>query len=241
MGTPVRYRMHFNPTGELRAAAWECEASVFYDEYHNTTEEWRDEYEPYESASFFTSITDLDGRTIAASRIIQYGPAGNKTLVDISHKPWEVDGVRSAHSVGMDIENCWDVATLAVRKGAARSGYLTLALLHGMIQASFVSQIDWMTMILDARARRLLHAIGLPNSILPGTRPASYAGLSGATPAWANVSVMLDNQRRMNPEGYRLVAQGIGLDDMELPSSFDLTATPEPVPVRTTSGVLEVA
>jgi hypothetical protein len=240
MGTPVRYRMHFNPTGELRADAWECEASVFYDEYHNTTEEWRNEYEPYESASFFTSITDLDGRTIAASRIIQPGPAGNKTLVDITHAPWEVDGLRSARSVGLDVENSWDIATLAVRKGSARSGYLTLALLHGMIQASFVSHIDWVTMILDARARRLLHAIGLPNNILPGTRPASYAGLAGATPAWANLAVMLDNQRRMNPEGYRLIAQGIGLDDMELPPSFDLRA-PVAQPVSREPAVLEVA
>jgi hypothetical protein len=35
------------------------------------------------------------------------------------------------------------------------------------------------------------------------------------------MTAMLDHQRIANPEGYRLVAQGVGLDDMTVP---DVTA-----------------
>ncbi|CAN5588488.1 hypothetical protein BH10ACT8_BH10ACT8_10610 [soil metagenome] len=217
----TRYRMHFNPLDDVHAAARDCEIDVFYEEHHNTPGEWAVEYQDYESTSTFIAITDSDGRAVAVSRLIRPGGPGLKTLVDISQPPWSVDGERSARAAGVDLDSTWDVATIAVRKGAGRSGYLTMALLHGLVLTARANNVHYITMILDGRARRLLNVMGLPNNPLPGTHPAPYAGLPSAVPAWSNIAVMLDHQRIANPEGYRLVAQGVGLDDMTVP---DVTA-----------------
>jgi hypothetical protein len=162
--------------------------------------------------------------------------------------PWNVDGERSARAAGINLDSVWDVATIAVRKGAGRSGYLTMALLHGLVLTSRANRVDYITMILDGRARRLLNVMGLPNNSLPGTYPAPYAGLPNAVPAWSNIAVMLDHQRVANPEGYRLVAQGVGLDDMSVPATstfllepgFDtrgVTANPSTPGTRVLEGV----
>jgi hypothetical protein len=240
--------MHFNPEGSLYEAARDCEIDVFYAEHHNTPGEWAEEYDPYEATSTFLAITDDDGRAVAVSRLIRPGGPGLKTLVDISLPPWNVDGERSARAAGINLDSVWDVATIAVRKGAGRSGYLTMALLHGLVLTSRANRVDYITMILDGRARRLLNVMGLPNNSLPGTYPAPYAGLPNAVPAWSNIAVMLDHQRVANPEGYRLVAQGVGLDDMSVPATstfllepgFDtrgVTANPSTPGTRVLEGV----
>lgn len=223
----TRFQMHVHPDGDVLAEARQCEMDVFYEEHQNTPGEWAVEYRDYEATSTFLSITDTDGRAVAVSRLIRPGGPGLKTLVDISQPPWSVDGERSARAAGIDLDAAWDVATIAVRKGAGRSGYLTMALLHGLVLTARANRVSYITMILDGRARRLLNVMGLPNNPMPGTHPAPYAGLPNAVPAWSDIAVMLDHQRVANPEGYRLVAQGIGLDDMTVPATtaFALGAT----------------
>jgi hypothetical protein len=220
--------MYFNPDGALLQATLACELSVFQEQYGNTADEWRTEYEPYEPTSSYVSITDRDGVPVAVSRLVRPGAPGLKTLVDVGLPPWGVNGERSVRAAGVDPARTWDVATIGVRRGAGRAGYLTMALLHGLVLTSRANRVEYITMILDQRARRLLHAMGLPNNILPGTRPAPYAGLPQAVPAWSNIAVMLDQQRELNPEGYRLVALGVGLDDMAVPpvSEFSLERVP---------------
>lgn len=213
----LRYRMRFDPTGEHDVAARQCERDVFYAEHQNGPAEWAIEYEPYQATSTFLAISDDTGLAVAVARLIRPGTAGLKTLVDVTLPPWEIDGERSARAAGVDLGATWDVATIAVRRGAGRSGYLTLALLHGLVLASRANRVDCITMILDVRARRLLHVLGLPTNVLPGTGPAPYAGLAAAVPAWSHIARMLDQQRVRNPEGYRLVSGGMGLTDMEVP------------------------
>jgi hypothetical protein len=45
---------------------------------------------------------------------------------------------------------------------------------------------------------------------------------------------MFDTQRRVNPDGYRLIVQGVGLDEVSIPplEQFDIArpATPTPHP-----------
>jgi hypothetical protein len=237
-----RYHMHFNPSGDLRTAAWDCEADVFYEKHRNTAEDWVEEYQPYEDTSVFVVITDSEGRAVAVSRTIHPGDPGLKTLVDISLPPWNVEGERSARAAGLDLSSTWDVATIAVRTGVERPGYLMMALLHGLVLTARANRVSYITMILDKRIHRLLHAMGLPNNPLPGTGPAPYAGLPSAVPAWSNIAAMLDYQRHANPEGFRLVSQGLGLDDMTVPAQATFALHTSDVPARPViRSVLEVA
>ncbi|MFI5427036.1 hypothetical protein [Aeromicrobium sp. UC242_57] len=48
----------------------------------------------------------------------------------------------------------WDVATIAVRKGAGRGGLCAGALYHGIVTAAFANDIDYIVMIMDSHARQ---------------------------------------------------------------------------------------
>jgi hypothetical protein len=83
-------------------------------------------------------------------------------------------------------------------------------------------------MILDERARRLLNAVGVYTHPLPGTRPGPYLGSQASTPLWGDLVRMADRQRRADPDAYRLINLGVGLEEISLPVSF---ALPEPARV----------
>jgi hypothetical protein len=72
-------------------------------------------------------------------------------------------------------------------------------------------------MVMDARARRLASASGMLTQALPGTAEGEYLGSPRSTPLWAHVGEMFAQQRDINPEAYRLIYQGIGLDGISLP------------------------
>lgn len=114
------HRLHFDPQGAVLASARECEAEVFLRWYGNTREQLAQEYSRYDAHSTFLALADPDGQVLAAARLISPGPAGLKTLDDISSAPWGVDGRRVAHAARMDLNTTWDVATIGVRRGAAR-------------------------------------------------------------------------------------------------------------------------
>ena len=71
---------------------------------------------------------------------------------------------------------------------------------------------------------RLNRARGLAVSVeAPGRGFLTRVGLF---PAARSVAELLDQQRRANPEGYRLVSQGQGLNDVELPYPAELLTAP---------------
>ena len=71
--------LHFDPRGEVLAAARACEADVFLDHYGNTAEQWAHEYGPYDASSAFIAITEPGGDALAAMRIILPNPLGLKS------------------------------------------------------------------------------------------------------------------------------------------------------------------
>ncbi|MFI5427035.1 hypothetical protein [Aeromicrobium sp. UC242_57] len=64
---------------------------------------------------------------------------------------------------------------------------------------------------------------------LPGTKTGEYLGSPSSTPLWANLHRMFERQRMDNPDAYRLIFQGIGLDGIALPTDW----TWNPVAVAT--------
>ena len=212
------FTLHFDPVGEVLDGARACEASVFLQQYGNTADEWAEEYGPYDASSVFIAITDPLGDVVAAMRIIVPSLVGLKTLVDVGRAPWDVDGERAALAAGMDLERTWDVATLAVRKRVRGGALLSAALYHALVAGARVNDARWLVMIMDVRARRLLHMLDLQTGVLPGTFVAPYLGSAESVPVWTELAPMFDAQRRVNPDAFRLISLGVGLDGISLPA-----------------------
>jgi len=217
-GTPLRFVL--DPVGAELEAALDCEAEVFLATYGNTAEEFEHEYGPYAEQTGFMTILDGDGLAVATTRFIAPGPAGLKTLNDIARAPWGADGLRSARAAGFDPDRTWDVATIAVRRAAGRTPLCSAALYHGIVTAAQANGADNIVMIMDDRPRRLLSDAGLVPNVLPGTGEGEYLGSPRSIPLWANLHRMFDQQRRINPDAYRLIYQAIGLDGITLPTDW---------------------
>jgi hypothetical protein len=216
-GTPLRFVL--DPVGDELTAALDCEADVFLQTYGNTAEQLAEEYGPYADATGFMTLLDENCRALATTRFISPGPAGLKTLNDTRRAPWNVDGLRSARAAGIDPSRTWDIATIAVRR-TSRGSLAAAALYHGVAAAANANDIDSIVMIADARARRLFSASGMQTRALPGTSEGEYLGSARSTPVWADLREMFDLQRQRNPDAYRLIYQGIGLDGISLPTDW---------------------
>lgn len=218
--TAAPLRFVFDPVGEELAAAKRCEAQVFLEAYGNTPEEFVLEYGPYEASTGFMTVLENDCEAVATVRFIAPGPIGLKTLNDVGRPPWQVDGVRSARAAGVDLARTWDIATIAVRRGAGRGGLCASALYYGIIAAAYANDIDFIVMIMDSHARQLLTSLGMQAQALPGTKTGEYLGSASSTPLWANLNRALEQQRQDSPDAYRLIFQGIGLDGIALPTDW---------------------
>jgi len=216
-GTPLRFVL--DPVGDELTAALDCEADVFLQTYGNTIDQLADEYGPYAEATGFMTLLDENCLALATTRFIAPGPAGLKTLNDARRAPWNVDGMRSALAAGIDPSKTWDIATIAVRR-SSRGSPAAAALYHGIATAANANNIDSIIMIMDARARRLLSASGMQTRALPGTAEGEYLGSPRSIPVWADLREMFDLQRQTNPDAYRLIYQGIGLDGIALPTDW---------------------
>ena len=233
--------LHFDVRGDLLEAARECEEAVFLEAFGNTREQLEEEYGPYNDQSVFMAVADDDGFVHGACRLITPGPAGLKTLNDVSRAPWGVDGLRSARAASVDPGNAWDVATLGVRRDArGRKTSIAMALYHGLVLGTRANGVESITAILDEQARRVLAMAEFIMPSLPGTRPGEYLGSPMSTPVFRHPSAMMDAQRRMNPDAYRLMTLGIGLDGISVPEESAFVVRPRLVPVETPAMALPV-
>lgn len=223
--------LNFNVTGFLLDAARECEEDVFLKAFGNTREQLDLEYGPYDAQSVFLTVSDADAVVIGSCRIITPGPAGFKTLNDIKGDPWFIDGERSARAAGADLNVTWDIATLGVR-GSHRSSrvQVAMALYHGILRGARANGIRSLVSVLDEPARRVLAALDLAHLTLPGTSSAPYLGSASSTPVYYHAS-MLDASRRANPESFRMVVQGSGLEGIALPDD-SAYVLPQVMPAR---------
>lgn len=219
MSNNLPFRLVFDPMGVELAAARECEADVFLASYSNTMDQLRAEYGPYERSSAFVALLDPSGEAVAACRLIMPSLVGLKSINDIGRPPWSVDGHRAARAVRLDMGRTWDVATIAVRKGAGAVRPLAAAALyHGLWAAARANAAKSIVMIMDERARRLLSAAAIVTQVLPGTGAGAYLGSATSTPLYGHLAQMADTQRRINPDAYRLIGHGIGLDGIQIPT-----------------------
>lgn len=217
--------LHFDVRGDLLEEARACEEDVFLQAFGNTRSQLDSEYGPYNDQSVFVAVADDSGQVYGACRLITPGATGLKTLNDVSREPWQVDGLRSARAAGIDPANTWDIGTLGVRRDFRGSRMsVAIALYHALVVSTRVNEVGAIVAVLDDQVRRLLTASDYIMSNLPGTRTAEYLGSPASTPVYGFCAGMLDAQRRMNPDAYRLISLGIGLDGISVPepSAFEL-------------------
>jgi hypothetical protein len=221
LSTPS-HRLVFAPCGSELEAARECEAAVFLDRYGNTREQLADEYGPYEDQTVFLALLAPDGRAEAAIRFIVPGPAGLKSLVDAQLEPWGLEARACLDAVGLEPSRTWDIATLSVRKDRTPGVAHIAAMYHGIAACTRVNGITGTVALLDTRVLRMLHAVSLQYRPLPGARPAPYLGSDSSVPVYAHMATMLDTQRRLAPEAWRLFVAGVGIEGVSLPSHASL-------------------
>ena len=227
MDSAPLFRMRFNPTGDELAAALDCEASVFLKTYGNTAEQLAEEYGPYADASVFIGIYEPGGDAVGAVRLIRPTALGLKTLHDVARPPWSLDVPRMARAARLDLDRTWDFTTLGARRGLRRwSTLIGAALFHGLVQAVRANDIGSAVMMIDERVRGLLALAGMTGQTMPGAATTCYMGSARCTPVYEHCQQAFDRQRLVNPDGYRLFMQGIGLDGLEVPQLSEFRLQP---------------
>lgn len=233
-GAPL-FRMRFNPTGDELAAALDCEASVFLKSYGNTAGQLVEAYGPYAAASVFIGIYEPGGDAIGAVRLIRPTALGLKTLYDVAQPPWSLDVPRMARAARLDLARTWDFTTLGARRGLRRwSTLIGAGLFHGLVQTVRANDIGSAVMMIDERVRGLLALAGMTGQTMPGACTTSYMGSARCTPVYEHCQQAFDRQRLINPDGYRLFMQGIGLDGLQVPPLSEFRLQPVPTPADAT-------
>jgi hypothetical protein len=228
-------RLVFMPGADLREATRACEADVFLDRYKIPRSQMLDDYGPYDDVSVWLSVIDARGDVVAGSRLVPPNPKGLKSIDDVCRPPWSLDGRRIMSATGMDPERTWDVATLFRRRGLAAAP-ITAALCHGVIMSLRHNDGNALVAILDAVARAMLdRGFGLRMHTMPGASRQMFMNTPN-DPTYVFMSDLLDNSRRVNPEGYRMYAHGAGLDGIDLPAPEDFRLTRRLVDVRDRPG-----
>jgi hypothetical protein len=215
--------LHFDVDGSLLDGAKACEEDVFLSAFGNTRGQLEEEYGPYEDQSFFMVVADGNDDVLGSCRMIQPGPLGLKTLNDVSRPQWGIDGYRAAEAVGVDPHRYWDIGTLGVRSSVrGRRLSVAIALYHGIVASTRVNRIPGITAILDMQIRRILTSADYILPSLPGAKPGPYLGSVESSPVYGHSTVVLDYQRKKNPDAYRLMSLGIGLDGIAIPDDAGL-------------------
>lgn len=201
------------------------ERDVFLEYFGNSPELLAHEYERFEQSSFFLCVVD-HGRRVPAGviRIIVNSPAGLKSLQDLEHG-WDVsvDDLCERSGIEMDLDDVWDVATLAVTseyRGAATNGLISAALYQGVGGVFSAHRVRWMIAILDLVALDLVQgAVHRPFQRFDGVEPRRYLDSPSSLPVWADWDEYLPRLKMIAPDDYELFVEGRGMEDViSLPS-----------------------
>ncbi len=213
-------RPSFPCTGDDLVAARACEQVVFGRRFGNTADELASEYGPFEACTAFGAVLAADGRAMGAVRLVRPGPRRLKTLSDAGRPPWNVpdhviDGVVNRPTL-LGEPMTWDVASFGVDSHAAGADRrTTMALLSVMFGAFRDNAVTSFVAILDLRARRALHMLGVRMLDLPGASPAPYLGSPSSVPVYRQVTDLHSEHARSFPRVHRQLFHGQGINGLD--------------------------
>lgn len=213
--------------------ARELERAVFERSLGFSTVEHALRYDPYDHASVFLGVVDLDeDAVVGALRVVRPSPAGLLTVEDMRHG-WGMDRSsveRPAFGTTIDLDTTWDVATLSVDPGH-RNGKVSCALYQSLCMLGDRAGASSLIAIFDTTAHRLFNVFcnGLMSAY--DVEPRMLAG-SMSLPVWANIADRQEWLRRFVPRRYDLLVAGKPADGV-LPADWDrLSSALAPVPAR---------
>lgn len=175
------------------------ELSVFSRKFGNDAEEMHKEYGPYEAQSDMFVVIDREQvRTAGALRVIHDGPAGLKTLNDVSRPPLNVNPAEFQVRHGVrSLETCWDIGTVAVMPEYRKAGrHVVSALLYrGMHHEAMKGEIEHYVSVIDEPVYQNFRRIGLPFTALNDSEPFSYLGSAKSRAVHGDTSTFVSGVR----------------------------------------------
>jgi hypothetical protein len=204
-----------DPAADL---ARHVEAEVLYESFGNTPELLHEEYDRYESQSFFFCVLDHRRRRPAGviRIIIPYRDgSGSKTYDDIE-RLWGVPRASlRCDDLPFPAGSSWDMATLAVSpeyRGAATAGVTALALYQSMLRASVQCGVTWGAALLDAVVYRMIEwRFESPFRVFDGLEGKHYLGSNLSLPVYSDAARWREGLKTTNPTMYDLIFEGVGL------------------------------
>jgi hypothetical protein len=201
-----------DPAAEL---ARQVERDVFHEFFGNTPELLAREYGPYERASSFLVVLDHGLlRPAGTCRLIEPGPAGNKTVTDIG-RVWGLPllpGRDPGHPLA---DRAWDIATLAVQpdyRGEHTDGLISAALFQGMTMFMASRGARWVTATLDLVVLDLVQArCREPFVAFPGAEPRAYLDSPLSLPVYCDGERYRDRVAVEDPDLHHFLFAGAGL------------------------------
>jgi hypothetical protein len=204
------------------------ERAVFGEFFGETEQFLREEYDPYEPGSvFFIVIDHLQRVPAGVVRMIVPSSAGFKSLDDIE-RIWgeEADAMLSRTGLDVDLERCWDVATLAVMPDYRRSstnGVISLALFQAISTLAAKSEVQIGVAVFDLVVLDLVQAAtGRGWQAFPGLEPRQYLGSPASMACFCDVSEFGQRLAFTDPDLYEMLCLGRGLEAGVSPPEWDL-------------------
>lgn len=174
------------------------EREVFEKYFGNDAEVMTREYGPYEDQSIFFLSIDQDSKAPAGVlRVIENGPSGLKTLNDLedaaasdaaSMPQITAEEAQRYHGIE-SFDDCWDVGTVAVRKGY-RSDTLTSVQLYRALYVSALNEDieHFISIIAEKPYEKMTKYLGIPFVPLAGSEPFAYLGSEANQAAYGDVT-----------------------------------------------------
>lgn len=209
----VGYRLEGDDPYADIARTIECQ--VFDPAFGNDPKKMVKEYGSYEKQSTFMLTLDRETKApTGALRIIRNGPAGLKTLNDITEyfvkreiidKEAEADlleAILKYHDID-DLNGCFDVGTVAVPpEYRIDQGHLTsIKLYRAMYVDAMTNGAKHFVSMIDAKAHKILtRHLGIPFEPLAGLSAIEYLGSDKTYPVYGDAEEFLKSANRKKKE-----------------------------------------
>jgi hypothetical protein len=194
------------------------ERTVFMETFGNTPQLLADEYDRYETSSFFICVVDQMRRLPAGvMRVVLPSPAGFKSFDDLE-AVWGEPAAEIIERTGLTInrDRTWDIATLAVGgdyRGKATTGLVSMGLYQTLAIAARNCGVEWFITILDMPVFRLVRwKFHMIFAGYKGVAAKPYLGSPASLPAWCDVSDFERRLKAQDPDMYEILVEGTGLE-----------------------------
>lgn len=184
------------------------EREIFEQYFGNDADKMKEEYGPYESQSrFFLSVDTETKQPAGVLRVIENGPSGLKTLVDLEAMA-ELDDptlpsisqteIKQYHQIE-SFDDCWDVGTVAVRKPYRTGNDISTSvqLYRALYVSAMENGIDHFVSIIDSRPlEKMVGYLGIPFVPMIGSQPFSYLGSESSQAVYGHVTEFYEKMNR---------------------------------------------